>query len=62
MTSPISGADVRGMLILEGPQGRLKSTLETLREPWYTDELAELGTKDAALQLAGKWIFEGERA
>ena len=47
------------MLILEGPQGKLKSTaLETLGTPWYTDELAELGTKDASMQLAGKWIFE----
>jgi predicted P-loop ATPase len=46
-------------LILEGPQGLLKSTaLKTLASPWFTDEIAELGTKDAAVQLAGVWIIE----
>jgi predicted P-loop ATPase len=41
-------------LILEGPQGILKSTaLRTMSAPWFTDEIADLGTKDAALQLAG---------
>jgi predicted P-loop ATPase len=47
------------VLILEGPQGILKSTaLKTLGHPWFTDEVAELGTKDAAMQLAGRWIIE----
>jgi predicted P-loop ATPase len=46
-------------LILEGPQGGLKSTaLKTLAQPWFTDEVADLGTKDAALQLAGAWVLE----
>lgn len=46
-------------LILEGKQGLLKSTaLRTLAFPWFTDELAELGSKDAAIQLAGAWIVE----
>jgi predicted P-loop ATPase len=46
-------------LILEGPQGTGKSTvLRALAEPWYTDEIAELGTKDAALQTRGVWIIE----
>ena len=46
-------------LILEGAQGMLKSTaLKTLAVPWFTDELADFGTKDAALQLAGIWIVE----
>jgi predicted P-loop ATPase len=46
-------------LILEGPQGLLKSTaLKTLAHPWFTDEIADFGTKDAALQLAGAWIIE----
>jgi len=46
-------------LILEGPQGKLKSTaLTTLGAPWFTDEVAELGTKDAAMQFAGRWIVE----
>jgi predicted P-loop ATPase len=46
-------------LVLEGPQGLLKSTaLKTLADPWFTDEIADLGTKDAALQVRGVWIIE----
>ena len=46
-------------LILEGPQGGLKSTaLRTLADPWFTDEIPELGTKDAALQTRGVWLIE----
>lgn len=47
------------MLILEGKQGSLKSTvLEILAGPWFTDELSELGSKDASMQLLGVWIVE----
>jgi predicted P-loop ATPase len=57
VTEPGCKADCA--LILEGPQGLLKSTaLKTLAHPWFTDEIADLGTKDAALQLAGAWIIE----
>jgi predicted P-loop ATPase len=46
-------------LILEGKQGTLKSTaLKTLGGHWFTDEIAELGTKDASLQTLGVWIIE----
>jgi predicted P-loop ATPase len=46
-------------LILEGKQGSLKSTaLRTLAHPWFTDEVADFGTKDAAMQLGGAWIIE----
>jgi predicted P-loop ATPase len=46
-------------LILEGDQGTLKSTaLRTLTDPWFTDDIAELGTKDSALQLRGVWLIE----
>ena len=46
-------------LILEGPQGSLKSTtLKTLGGLWFTDEMADLGSKDAALQTRGVWIIE----
>jgi predicted P-loop ATPase len=57
VTEPGCKADCA--LILEGPQGLLKSTaLKTLAQPWFTDEIADLGTKDAAMQLAGAWIVE----
>lgn len=46
-------------LILEGKQGIKKSTaLRTLAEPWFTDEIADLGSKDAALQTRGVWVIE----
>jgi putative DNA primase/helicase len=47
------------LLVLEGAQGALKSTaLSVLAGEWFTDELAEVGSKDAALQLSGVWIIE----
>lgn len=46
-------------LILEGPQGRRKSTVfKTLFSPWFSDEIADIGTKDAAIQVAGIWCIE----
>jgi predicted P-loop ATPase len=46
-------------LILEGPQGIKKSTaLKTLAGEYFTDELADLGSKDSALQTRGVWIIE----
>jgi predicted P-loop ATPase len=45
--------------ILEGAQGTLKSTaIRIMGGAWYTDEIAELGTKDASLQTLGIWIVE----
>jgi predicted P-loop ATPase len=54
------GAKVDHMLILEGPQGSKKSSaLKTLvGAEWFTDELAEIGSKDAAQQMRGIWIIE----
>ena len=54
------GAKVDHMLILEGPQGAKKSSaLKVLAgAEWFTDELAEIGSKDAAQQMRGIWIIE----
>jgi len=46
-------------LILEGPQGARKSTaLRVLSEPWFTDDLGDIGSKDSQLQIRGVWIVE----
>ncbi len=45
--------------IIEGPQGIWKSSaVEALASPWFTDELADLGSKDAAMQTHAAWIIE----
>ncbi len=44
---------------LEGAQGIGKSTaLKTLFSPWFSDDLAELGTKDASMQVRTAWCIE----
>jgi len=48
-------------LVLEGQQGILKSELlRRLGHPWVTDDMggSDPGSKDAAIQVAGIWIFE----
>jgi hypothetical protein len=53
------GAKADCCLILEGPQGIRKSTaLRTLAGEYFTDELVDLGTKDAAMQTRGVCIIE----
>jgi hypothetical protein len=53
------GAKADCCLILEGSQGIRKSTaLRTLAGEYFTDELADLGSKDAAMQTRGVWIIE----
>jgi predicted P-loop ATPase len=53
------GAKADCCLILEGPQGIRKSTaLRTLAGEYFTDELADLGSKDAAMQTRGVWVIE----
>ena len=44
---------------MEGSQGIKKSTaLKTLAGSYFTDELADFGSKDSALQVRGVWIIE----
>jgi predicted P-loop ATPase len=46
-------------LILEGQQGLKKSTaVGILGGAWFTDQLADMGTKDADEQLRGSWLVE----
>ena len=53
------GCKADACLILEGPQGAGKSkALATIAGEWFTDEVAELGSKDAALQTRGVLIIE----
>ena len=54
-----TGAKADCCLILEGPQGIRKSTaLRTIAGDFFTYELADLGSKDAAMQTRGVWIIE----
>ena len=47
------------MPILEAPQGKGKSkALRQLFEPWFTDDLAEFGSKDASMQVRAAWCVE----
>lgn len=54
------GAKNDSCLILEGPQGALKSTaLRTLAgDDFFSDDIADLGSKDSVLQTRGVWIIE----
>jgi predicted P-loop ATPase len=54
------GCKVDTVLMLEGTQGKRKSSaIEGLfSKPWFSDDLAELGTKDSAMQMAGVWCIE----
>ena len=45
--------------IIEGSQGIGKSrACRTLFDPWFSDEIADLGSKDAAMQMSGVWGIE----
>jgi predicted P-loop ATPase len=55
------GCQVDHTLVLEGPQGRLKSqALRTLpkNQSWFTDRLSHLASKDAAIEITGVQIVE----
>jgi putative DNA primase/helicase len=53
------GCKVDHILVLEGEQGIGKSSAaRTLAGTWFTDQLGEMGSKDAAMQVRGVWIVE----
>ena len=54
------GAKCDSMLVLEGKQGIGKSTAPRILagDEWFSDQLADMGSKDASLQLRGVWIVE----
>lgn len=55
------GCEAHHALVLEGPQGRGKSTaLRTLVpvRSWFSDTPIDIGNKDAFVSIRGKWIIE----
>lgn len=54
------GCKADHMLVLEGAQGRRKSSaLGALAgDDWFSDALPQMGTKDAQSYLRGRWIIE----
>lgn len=55
----VPGCQADYTLVLEGTQGKRKSTaLRVLGKDWFTDDVADIGKKDSAIQLQGKWIVE----
>lgn len=55
------GCQVDHVLVLEGPQGKLKSTalrVLAVKDEWFTDRLSHLASKDAAQEIAGVLIIE----
>jgi predicted P-loop ATPase len=54
------GAKEDHVLVLEGRQGIGKSTVVRILagDEFYSDQLGEMGSKDASMQLRGIWIME----
>jgi putative DNA primase/helicase len=55
----LPGCQVDHVLTLEGPQGIGKTQcVKILGDPWTTDGLPDLHSKDAAIHLSGVWLVE----
>jgi predicted P-loop ATPase len=54
------GCKVDSMLVLEGGQGAGKSSAirALFGDTWFSDNLADMGSKDSVQQLHGKWCVE----
>ncbi len=54
------GCKADTMLILEGAQGAGKSSAlrSLVGDDWFTDQMPDFSTKDAEIQLGGKWLIE----
>jgi len=54
------GCQVDHLLVLEGAQGIYKSAAfrNLFSSEWFTDQVPSLDSKDASLQLRGKWCIE----
>lgn len=53
------GCKVDTVPIIEGGQGIGKSSAHrAMFEPWFSDEIADLGSKDASMQTQGVWGIE----
>jgi predicted P-loop ATPase len=55
------GCQVDHVLVLEGPQGGGKSSTARIlgiRPDWFTDGMPDFHSKDAALQMSGRWLVE----
>lgn len=55
------GCQMDYMVVLEGLQGKQKSTalrVLAVRDEWFADTPVRVGTPDAILSIAGKWLYE----